>query len=198
MSESRVDLDLDESLWERVFTIAPVVVVGTREADGSFDLAPKHLALPMGWGPWFGFVCAPHHATYRNVVRERAFSVSWPRPDQLLIASLSASPRCDDGSKPVTGRLPTVPARAIDGVLLRDAYLHAECELHQVIEGFDRNALVTGRVVAATADVGALRGHDRDDGDLLYEHPLLALVYPGRFARVDRTEGFPLPAGYSR
>lgn len=34
------------SLWSRVFSVAPLVVVGTREAEGSYDLAPKHLALP--------------------------------------------------------------------------------------------------------------------------------------------------------
>ena len=75
----RVRLDLEDKLWEEVFTVAPLVIVGTRESDGGHDLAPKHLVTPM-WGPWFAFVCSLNHATYRNAVRERAFTVSWVRP----------------------------------------------------------------------------------------------------------------------
>ena len=89
-------LEVDDSLWQRVFTVAPLVVVGTREPGSSYDLAPKHLVAPM-WGPYFSFVCSPDHATYRNAQRERSFTVSWPRPSQVVLASLAASPRCSDG-----------------------------------------------------------------------------------------------------
>ena len=70
--------------------MAPLVLVGSREPSGEFDLAPKHLVAPM-WGPWFAFVCSERHATYQNVLREGAFTVSWPRPSQVVLASLAAS-----------------------------------------------------------------------------------------------------------
>ncbi len=64
-----VRLDTDEPIWERFYTVFPLVVVGTREADGSDDLAPKHLAIPMSWKNHFGFVCTPSHHTYQNIQR---------------------------------------------------------------------------------------------------------------------------------
>ena len=69
-------LPLDEPVWERFFTVFPLVLVGTREEDGGHDLAPKHLAMPLSWGNWFGFVCTPRHRTYQNAVRTGAFTVS--------------------------------------------------------------------------------------------------------------------------
>lgn len=190
-------LDLDASLWERVFTVAPLVLVGTREPEGGFDLAPKHLVVPM-WGPWFAFVCTEHHATYQNASREGGFTVSWPRPDQLLLASLAASPRCEDGDKTALRALPTMPAQRIDGVLVRDSYFFLECELDRVIDGFGENSLVVGRVVAAYADRESLRVSDREDTELIHEQPLLSYLHPGQFATVERSFSFPFPRGFKR
>ena len=33
-----------DAVWERVFTVAPLVIVGSKETDGTYDLAPKHMA----------------------------------------------------------------------------------------------------------------------------------------------------------
>jgi len=190
-------LAVDESLWQRVFTVAPLVVIGTREPDGAHDLAPKHLVAPM-WGPYFSFVCSPDHATQRNALRERVFTVSWPRPTQIVLASLAASPRCEDGGKPALRALPTFPARSVDGVLLRDGYFFLECRLERVVEGFGRNSLVIGEICAAHADPDSLRTLDRDDGELVHAQPLLAYLYPGRFASIDRSDSFPFPQGFAR
>ena len=104
--ERLVTLEPSAHLWERVFMVAPVVLVGTRDEDGSWDLAPKHMAMPMGWGARFGFICTPRHATYRNVVHEGAFTVSYPKPSQILSVTLAAALRCDDASKPLFEALP--------------------------------------------------------------------------------------------
>src|SRR5690606_34430059 len=48
-SPRRVELDVRVPVWDRFFTVAPLVLVGTREPDGRFDLAPKHMVLPLGW-----------------------------------------------------------------------------------------------------------------------------------------------------
>lgn len=189
-----VELDVRTPIWERVFTVAPLVIVGTRDADGAFDLAPKHMALPLGWENYFGFVCTPRHATWSNAVRERAFTVSYPRPTQLVHASLTASPRCADGRKPAAGVLPTVPARRVVGALVEGATLQLECELERVVEGFGENGLVVGRIVAAYADPEALRGAEREPESVLAASPVLAYLHPGRFAVIDRAHSFPFPA----
>ena len=70
-----IALDPSESIWERFFTVFPLVVVGSVEEDGAIDLAPKHLAMPMSWQNHFGFVCTPSHRTYQNVQRTGEFTV---------------------------------------------------------------------------------------------------------------------------
>ena len=79
-ADTYVNLELSKGVWDRVFTVAPLVVVGTKEKDG-YDLAPKHMATPMGFGNYFGFVCTPRHGTYHNVKITRNFTVSFPKPE---------------------------------------------------------------------------------------------------------------------
>lgn len=85
-------LDTTHPIWSRFFMVAPLAVVGTREGDG-YDLAPKHMLMPMGFGNYIGFVCTPDHSTYHNIRATGAFTVSFPRPDQTLITAFSAAPR---------------------------------------------------------------------------------------------------------
>lgn len=191
----KVELDVSEPIWDRFFYVISLVIVGTREADGGHDLAPKHMAMPMGWENYFGFVCSPRHGTHTNIERDRVFTVSYPRPDQLLQTSLAASPRFDRVGKPALAALPVVPARVVDGVLVENAYLELECELDRIIGGFGPNSLIIGRIVAARAAEDALRTMDADDADLINHSPLLAYVSPGRFATIDKTLSFPFPAG---
>lgn len=193
-----VGLDVRHPVWDRLFLVAPLVVVGTKEPGDGYDLAPKHMAMPVSWENWFGFVCAPSHATYANAVREGAFTVSVPGPDRLLEASLAAGPRYASEGKPAIAVLPTVPARRVDGLLLDGSYLHLECELDRTVEGLGANSLVIGRVVAAAVAEIALRSPDRDDADLLRAAPPLVYLPPGRIGVPAETRSFPFPQGMKR
>lgn len=193
-----VELDPARPLWDRFFTVAPLVLVGTREGDG-YDLAPKHMAGPAGWGGYFSFVCAPSHSTYHNVREWGGFAVSFPRPHQVLETSLSAQPRVEpDGATPGLELLPTLPAEVVEGRLLEGAHLHLECELHQVVDDLGDNSLILGKVVAARVPTEALRSSERPDQEVLAEEPLLVYVSPGRVATVDRAAPFPFPADFRR
>lgn len=189
--EKLVTLSPDEPIWDRFYAVAPLVLIGTKEPDGSYDLAPKHMATPLGWGPYFGFVCTPDHRTYHNARREEVFTVSYPRPSQVLATSLAAAPRCDDYTKPSLEALDTFSAAEVDGVFVADAYLYLECRLHGVWDGFDAASLVAGRVTAAHVAESALRMVERDDADLIDESPLLAYLSPGRYARIRESFAFP-------
>lgn len=191
-----VALPTDAPVWGRVFTVAPLVLVGTIDPNGAPDLAPKHMATPLGWSNYFAFVCSPRHATYTNAVARGVFTVSYPQPSQILQASLAAGGRQPDDSKPTLAALQTFPADVVDGVLVSGCSFWLECELDRMIDGFGENSLVIGRVVAAAADERALRDADRDDGDLIHETPLLAFLSPGRFARIDASNAFPFPADF--
>ena len=194
----RVSLGSDHPVWDRFFQVSPLVVIGTIEESGEIDLAPKHMAMPMGWDNYFGFMCTPAHATYGNAVRTGEFTVSVPRPSQIVLASLAAAPRCDDASKPALALLETIPATRVQGALLAEASLHLECRLHRVYDDFGEHSLITGAVVEAHVDEASIRRSDRDDEQLIFEAPLLAYLNPGRYAPVTHSFAFPFHEGWSR
>lgn len=193
-----IELSEHDDLWQSCFLVAPLVVVGSLSEDGALDFAPKHMAMPLGWDRYFGFVCTPRHTTYRNIRRTEHFTVSFPRPDQVLLAGLAAAPREEDDTKPSLAALPTIPAKVVDGAFLAGSSLCLECRLDRIVDGFGDNSLITGKVVAARVAAESLRVSDGDEQELLARSPLLAYLHPGRFASVGETLSFPFPAGFKR
>lgn len=193
-----VSLDVNKALWERFFYVSPLIIVGSREEDGSYNLAPKHMTMPLGWENYFGFICTPKHRTYGNIQQSQSFTVTFPRPEQVVLTSLSAAPRCADDSKPALAALPTFPASKVDGVFLQDGYLFIECELDRIVDGFGENSLIAGKIVAVQVEEAALRMNDLDDQDLLLNSPLLAYLSPGRYTTINHSYSFPFHKGYKR
>jgi flavin reductase (DIM6/NTAB) family NADH-FMN oxidoreductase RutF len=197
--KSYVSLDTRSPIWDRIFTVAPLVVVGTKEEDG-YDLAPKHMATPLGFDNYFGFVCTPRHGTYQNVKKTEEFTVSFPKPDQVTTTSLSASPRTEElaKSQQIIESLPLVKAACMDAPLVKDAYLYLECELFRIIDGFGENSIITGKIKEAYVHNDYLRVSERDDQEQLRNNPLLAYIPYGRFAKIDETYNFPFPKDFKR
>lgn len=193
-----VALDPSAGLWDRVYTVAPLVLIGTVDPGGSVDLAPKHMVTPMGWGPYFGFVCTARHATYRNVKREGTFTVSYLRPDQVVMSSLTAAPRFEDDSKPIVDALDTFPSTNGKDVFVRGGYLYLECRQDRLVDGFGDNSLVVGEITAAYADEAAIRFADGDDQEPIEQSPLLAYLAPGRWSKIETSYSFPFPVGFER
>lgn len=193
-----VSLELEHPIWDRFFLPAPLAVIGSREESGEWDLAPKHMVTPLSWENYFGFVCAPSHSTYSNIQLEGVFTVSFPRADQVVMTSLTASPRWEDGSKVEVQAVPTVPARFVEGIFLRDSSLMLECELDRIIDDFGSNSLIAGKIVGAHVHEEALRGDDRDDQEVVAQSPLLVYLHPGRFTQITRSDSFPFPTGFRR
>lgn len=193
-----VSLDVREPIWERFFTVAPLVLVGTTEPEDGIDLAPKHMVSALSWENYVGFVCHPSHGTHANARRTGVFTMSYLRPEQVLSLSLAAAPRAEDESKPALAAIPTFPAQEVAGALVEGAYLHLECALDRIVEGLGGNSLIIGRIVAAHVHEKALREQDRDDAELLAEDPLLVYLQYGRMASVSHSDAFPFPAGFRR
>jgi flavin reductase (DIM6/NTAB) family NADH-FMN oxidoreductase RutF len=192
-------LDISTPIWERVFTIAPLVIVGTKEGK-EYDLAPKHMVTPLGFGNYFGFVCTPRHTTYSNIVKTNFFTVSFPLPGQIIETSLSASPRsdCISKSEGILKALSLVKATTIDAPMIAGAYLYLECQLHKIIDGFDDYSLITGTIKAAHVNKEYLRVSDMDERTQLKKNPLLAYIAQGRFASVADTFNFPFPKDFKK
>lgn len=195
-----MEIELDRNLWNRCYSAHTLVVIGSREEDGEYNLAPKHMAMPMGFSPFFGFMGTPRKSTYRNVKREGVFTVSFPSPDQVVTSSLTASQREADDSKPVIRTMPTVPARKIDGFFLKDAYFQLECRLDQITGKFGEWEMLVGEVVAAYVHEESLRqsGDDEEGSELIYESPLLAYLHPDRFTVIRESTAFPFPRNFKR
>lgn len=192
-----VSLEIGHPIWNQFFCVAPLVVIGTTSDTGEIDFAPKHMVTPLGWQNYFGFVCTPQHRTYQNIVQNKSFTVSYVQPDSLVLASLAASPRCGDETKPVLNALPSFAATKVSGRLLSQSFLYLECELDRIVDGFGENSLIAGRIVAAHIKESSLRSMDRDDQDLIFGSPMLAYLPPGRYATIESSNVFPFPSGFT-
>ena len=196
--EKFLSLDMSAPIWDHFFTVAPLIVIGTKENEG-YDMAPKHMATPLGHDNYFGFVCTPKHATYRNILDTGFFTVSYPKVDQVVLTSLTSSPRCEDGSgrKVILEDLPTFKAPNIDALFLDGSYLLFECKYLKVIDGFGENSFITGKIISAFIDKSYLRISDNDEQEMVMHAPLLAYLAYGRFAEVKKSLAFPFPKNFN-
>lgn len=192
-------LDTSSPIWDRIFTVAPLIVIGTKEG-ASYNFAPKHMATPIGFDNYFGFVCTPKHATYQNIKETQEFTVSFPIPDQVALASLSATPRSDDnlGTKPIIQALPRIKGSRVDALCLESSYLFLECKLFKIIDGFNENSIITGKIIAAHVDKNYLKVSEKDEQQQLSENPLLVYIFQGRFAKITETYNFPFPKNFKK
>lgn len=192
-----IRLETGQPIWGHFFTVAPLVVIGTKEGKG-YNMAPKHMATPLGLDNFFGFVCTPRHSTYYNIQQEGFFTVSFPKPEQVVLAALAASPRCGEGleNKFVLQGLPTFPASKVDAPFLEDGYLFFECRHFKTVDGFGENSLICGRITGAYVDEAYLRVSEQDEQELIYRAPLLAYLATGRFASIRESFTFPFPKDF--
>lgn len=195
-----VNVTDDPEMWNRCFTVYSLIIIGSKERDGSYNLAPKHMSMPLGSGPYFGFMSMPREITYQNIKREGEFTVSYPRPDQLVLSSLAASRSEDNDSDPVVEQIPTTEAKVVEGKFLEDSYFQLECNLSRMIGKFGEWEIIVGEVIAAYIHEGFLRGKQDEvnDGRKIRKHPLLAYLHPDRFGVVEESNAFPLPKDFKR
>ena len=166
-----VPIPTDLPVWGRFFTVAPLVLVATRESRRP----PRHRAEAHGDAAGLAELLLlrvqppPRHpAEHRGNARVHGqlSARGADRPGQHG----GRAARADD-SKPSLAALATLPATAVDGVLVEDSYLWLECRLERIIDGFGDNSLIIGSIVAAALDERALRHSDSDDSDVIHASP---------------------------
>jgi flavin reductase (DIM6/NTAB) family NADH-FMN oxidoreductase RutF len=201
ISHRLIDLDTSRPIWDSVFTVAPLVVIGTKEECGcGYDMAPKHMVTPLGLDNYIGFVCTPRHRTYHNIIDTGEFTVSFPKPDQVTMTSLAASPRCGKSlkNKPIVDSLQTVPSHKIDALFVKESYLFLDCILHSITEGFGEYSLIAGKIISAHVDEDSFRYSERDEQEMVTKAPMLAYLAHGRYSSISESIEFPYPAGFKR
>ena len=194
--ENLVTFRDDCPIWERVFTVNPLVLIGTQERDGGYNLAPKHMAFPMGWENYFGFVCTPRHVDLPQ--RQTGGSLHGQLPPTY---AGGAGEPC---RLPARGRrrqarldaLPTFPASEVDGVFIRDALPVPGVRSRQDRRRFRGEQPRSRAASWRRTSIGTtFASSERDDQDLIHDSPLLAYLSPGRYASIGENNSFPFPAG---
>ena len=190
-------LPIDQPIWNRFLTVAPLVLIGTQEGD-RINLAPKHMVTALGHDRFFAFVCTPRHNTYHNLQKTGTFSVSFPKPDQVVLSALAASPRCDElDAKPILNHLPIRRFPGHADPFLDGSYLYFACDHERTIDGFGHHSLICGQITGVWVDQDYLYDIERDPDQQLHDHPLLAYLAYGRFARIEHSFAFPLPKDFA-
>ena len=194
-----ISLNVKDTIWDHFYTVAPLVVIGTKEKN-VYDLSPKHMVTPIGFSNYLGFVCTPRHATYHNIKKEKKFTVSFVRPDQILLTSLSAIPRCEENhfSKEIVKKIPTISTPEKDNIFIADSYVLFECTLYKIIDGFDDYSIITGQIEAAYVHKDYKIFSEVDQQKHIYDNPILAYIAQGRFASIKETFSFPYPKNFHR
>ncbi len=197
--DSFISLNVKDTIWDHFYTVAPLVVIGTKEND-VYDLSPKHMVTPIGFSNYIAFVCTPRHTTYHNIKKEKKFTVSFVRPDQILLTSLSAIPRCEENhySKAIVEKIPTISTPKNDNIFIADSYVLFECTLYKIIDGFDDYSIITGQIEAAYVHKDYKIFSEVDQQKHIYDNPLLAYIAQGRFASIKETFSFPYPKDFHR
>ena len=197
--EEFVSLNVEECIWDHFYTAAPLAIIGSRE-NNSFDLAPKHMLTPLGFSNYFGFVCTPRHLTYHNIKKEKKFTVSFVKPDQILLSSFAAFPRSKENnySKEVIDELPTISTSNNDNLFIADSYVLFDCSLFKIIDGFDDYSIITGKIEQAFVHKDYKILSDIDPQKHIYDNPLLVYIAQGRFAKIKETISYPYPKDFRR
>ncbi len=77
-----ISLDVEFPVWNQFFTVAPFVVIGTKEGE-DYDLAPKHMVTPLGHDNTLVLFVHQTMQLITMLERKRLFTVSFPRPNRL-------------------------------------------------------------------------------------------------------------------
>ena len=99
----------DQPVWDRVFTVNPAGAGRDQGGERRVRPRPQAHGVAHGLGELLRVRLYPAPRTYHNARREGVFTVSYPRPTQVVLASLAASPSEGDGSKAAAGRAADLP-----------------------------------------------------------------------------------------
>ena len=80
-----IELDVYQDVWNRCYTVHSLLIIGSKEEDGQYNFAARHMAMALGFSKHFGFMGTPRKKTYRKIQRGKVFTVSYPTPEQLAV-----------------------------------------------------------------------------------------------------------------
>ncbi len=157
---SKIEFPIDKHDWQPSPLPGQVVLVTTLAADGEPNVAPKSWVSMAAFGPppVLMFGCTFDHATARNTMQRGAFVINVPGQDLVEQAWRCGSDSTTQGAARFGAcGLTPVPSARVAPPRISECRAHLECETDGYRE-WGREVVVFGRIVAASADTGALEG----------------------------------------
>lgn len=154
----KVELPLSVEEWRPAPIVGQVVLVTTRNKDGTTNIAPKCWAAMVASTPLhLAFNCNRQHWTAKNVLRDREFVVNVPGVE--LAERVWATGRLPHPRSVESAGFTPIPSRRVRPPRIAECRAHLECSLVRRID-FGEEVWLLGRVVAASADREVARAKD--------------------------------------
>jgi flavin reductase (DIM6/NTAB) family NADH-FMN oxidoreductase RutF len=154
----KVALPLSISEWRPAPLVGQVVLVTTRNADGTSNIAPKCWAGMVASAPLtLAFNCNLTHWTARNVLRSREFVVNVPGAE--LASRVWAIPGLPHPRSVESAGFTPLPSTKVKPPRVEECRAHLECVLDRYVK-YGREVVLFGRIVAASADKAVAEARD--------------------------------------
>jgi len=156
MQDGYVEMSLDQS--HRLINHGPVVLVSTRNADGTYDVAPVAWNCPAGKDPPMLLVMVGRgHRTWENIDRTREFIAVVPHRSQseLVMAAGSVSGR--DVNKFEKFAIEAFAGAKVDAMVPQGCVGFIECKVENTLGGPRADAILA-RVLRAVVVGEAFNG----------------------------------------
>jgi flavin reductase (DIM6/NTAB) family NADH-FMN oxidoreductase RutF len=156
--EGKVELSGAATGWHPPPLVGQVVLVTTRNKDGTTNIAPKCWASMVASDPpHVAFNCNRGHWTAQNVLRSREFVVNIPGVELAeMVWRVSQLPH----PRPVEDAgFTALPANRVKPPRIAECRAHLECTLVEH-KDFGEEVWLLGRVVAASADPEVASAND--------------------------------------
>ncbi len=142
----------------RLLNHGPVVLVTSRES-GRLGIITLAWTSPVSAEPaMVAIAVSPKRYSHELIARSGEFVVNVPGSRLLDAVWLCGTTSGRDTDKFAAAGLTSVPAREVGAPLVEECFAHIECRVAGTVTAGDHTVFL-GRVVAASADPAAFRGH---------------------------------------
>ncbi len=149
MAAGYIELDLGQS--HRLVNHGPVVLISTRNADGSYDIAPVAWNCPASKEPpKLLVVVGRRHRTRENIERTGEFIAAVPHSSQQSLVMDAGSVSGREVDKFDEFNIDAFVGGKVDALIPRGCVGFLECEVEGELEGPKADAIL-GRVVRSAA-----------------------------------------------
>lgn len=145
MSDQYVELPLDQS--HRLINHGPVVWLSTKNADGTYDIAPVAWNCPAGKAPpKLLAVVGRGHRTWENIERTGRFITVVPHRSQRTLVMETGSVSGRDANKFEKLGIDAFAGAQVDALVPRGCVGFLECEVENALAGPHADVIL-GRVL---------------------------------------------------